>query len=46
MAIELSSRRSTVSAAIVPAPVIPIPAPEAVSVKPPFRRLVVFTGKL
>jgi hypothetical protein len=29
--------------ATVPAPV---PAPEAATAKPPFRRLVVFTGKL
>jgi hypothetical protein len=32
--------------ATVPAPVVPVPAPEAATAKPPFRRLVVFTGKL
>ena len=31
--------------ATVPAPVVPVPAPTATA-KPPFRRLVVFTGKL
>ena len=30
---------------IATAPVIPVPASEASTAKPPFRRLVVFTGK-